>query len=87
LSLQNQAAKVAAETNSPIKHPIVDKIRQFSPTAIDFFTLLLHPMLHRRLGAKDALAHVYLQGCLPQMLDDFVVPQAAISTRTAAGGM
>jgi len=48
--------------------------------AIDFFTLLLHPMLHRRLGAKDALAHVYLQGCLPQMLDDFVVPKAAIST-------
>ena len=77
VSLQLQAVKVAKETSSPIIHPIVDKIRQFSSmpdAAIDFFTSLLHPVPHQRLRAKFALQHVYLRGCLAQMLDDFGVP-------------
>ncbi|DBB02285.1 TPA: hypothetical protein ACH3X3_011303 [Trebouxia sp. C0006] len=82
-----QAVKAAEETSSPIIHPIVDKIRQFSSTpdaAIDFFTSLLHPVPHQRLRAKFALQHVYLRGCLTQMLDDFGEPAAGVSNATGA---
>ena len=78
-AVQIQAVKVAEESNSPVVHPIIDKIRQFSSTpdaAVDFFTLLLHPMPHKRLTAMDAIDHSYLAGCLSQMVDDYGVPPA-----------
>ncbi len=62
---------------SPVQHPLIDRIRACSSTpndAADFFTHLLHPTPKLRLTTVEALHHPYMISCFKHMQCDNQAP-------------
>jgi len=77
LLLQTQAVIAAMSWESPVEHPLVDRIRACSSTpndAADFFTHLLHPIAELRLTTVEALHHPYMISCFKHMQCDRQAP-------------
>lgn len=75
--LQTEAVITAMTSESPVEHPLIDRIRDCSSTpnhAADFFTHLLHPIPKLRLTTFEALQHPYMVSCFKHMQCDSQAP-------------